>query len=90
MALRADDAVGAANVFTGPLIRTSGPRFDNYKTSDVVQPTTTVGGATVTFTDGNHASFHYITNGAGSAAAVDQTKSITRFLFAAPGGTTCQ
>ncbi len=81
---------GMGNVFTGPLTRTSGPRFDNYKTSDVVQPIPTVGTATVTFTDGNHASFHYVTNGAGSLPVVDQTKSITRFLFAATGATTCQ
>ncbi len=44
---------GAGNVFTGPITRTSGPRFDNYKASDVVQPIPTVGTATVTFTDGN-------------------------------------
>ena len=82
---------GTSNVFTGPLTRTSGPRFDNYKASDVVQPIPTVGTATVTFTDGNHASFAYTTTGAGGLPAVaNQTKSITRYLFAAPGGTTCQ
>jgi hypothetical protein len=48
---------GAGNVFTGSIFRTPGPRFDNYKTSDVVQPATMVGNATLTFTDGNHASF---------------------------------
>ncbi len=81
---------GTSNVFTGTITRTSGPRFDNYKTSDLVQPATNVGTATVTFTDGNHAMFHYTTSGTGGLPVVDQAKSITRFLFAAPAGTTCQ
>ncbi len=81
---------GTGNVFTGPLTRTSGPRFDNYKTSDVVQPIPAVGTATVTFTDGNHASFHYVTDGTDGLPVADQMKSITRFLFAATGATTCQ
>jgi len=82
---------GTSNVFTGPLTRTSGPRFDNYKASDVVQPIPTVGTATVTFADGNHATFVYTTNGTGGLPVVtNQSKSITRFLFAAPAGTVCQ
>jgi len=81
---------GTSNVFTGPLTRTSGPRFDNYKASDIVQPVPTVGTVTATFTDGNHATFRYATNGTGNLPVVDQAKSITRFLFAAPAGTTCQ
>ncbi len=49
-----------------------------------------VGTATVTFTDGNHASFAYTTTGTGGLPVVtNQSKSITRFLFAAPAGTTC-
>ena len=81
---------GATNVFTGPLTRTSGPRFDNFKASDVVQPVPTVGTATVTFTDGNHANFAYTTDGTGGLPVVtNQSKSITRFLFVAPAGTVC-
>ena len=81
---------GASNVFTGAITRTSGPRFDNYKASDVVQPIPTVGMATVTFTDGNSATFNYTTNGNGSLpAGVNQTKAIVRFPFGA-GGTVCQ
>ena len=78
---------GTTNVFEGPLTRTSGARFDNYKASDVVV-SPAVGTATVTFTDGNHATFAYTTNGTSGLPAVTQAKSITRILYA-PGGTTC-
>ena len=82
---------GTTNVFTGPLKRTSGPRFDNYKASDVVQPIPTVGTATVTFTDGNHATFAYTIDGTdGLPVVTNQSKSITRYLFVGPAGTTCQ
>jgi hypothetical protein len=80
----------STNVFV-PLVgmfRTSGTRFDNFKTSDV-QPTE-VGTVTLTFTDGNHATFHYVTNGKGGLPVVDQTKSITRLQFAPPAATVCQ
>jgi hypothetical protein len=80
---------GTSNVFSGDMHRTAGARFDNYKTTDLVQPATVVGNATVTFADGNNATLHYTTTGAGSLPVVDQTKSITRFLFAPPAGTTC-
>jgi len=82
---------GTSNVFTGPLTRTSGPRFDNYRASDVVQPIPTVGTATASFTDGNHATFAYSTDGTGGLPVVtNQSKSITRYRFAAAAGTTCQ
>jgi hypothetical protein len=81
--------VGLSNVFTGSLLRTSGPRFDEYKTSDLNSPQD-VGMATLTFANGNSATFNYVTNGSGGLPAVNQTKSITRFLFTATGGTVCQ
>jgi hypothetical protein len=81
---------GTSNIFSGPISRTSGPRFDNYKASDVAQPIPTVGSATVTFTDGNSATFNYATSGNGGLpAGVNQTKAIARFPFG-PGGTVCQ
>ena len=40
---------------------------------------TTVGAATLTFTDGNHATFAY------SVSGVAQAKPITRQIFAPPG-----
>ena len=80
---------GSSNVYTGPMTRTSGPRFDNYKPGDVVQPIPTVGTATVTFANGNSATFNYTTNGAGGLpAGVNQTKAIVRYPFG-PGGTVC-
>src|SRR6266496_799813 len=80
---------GATNVYTGSLLRTSGPRFDNYKASDVVMPIPKVGTATLTFANGNNATFNYTTNGNGGLpAGVNQTKSIVRFPITA-GGTLC-
>ena len=78
---------GTANAFTGPLVRTSGQRFDAYAPNYTAQ---TVGTATVTFADGNNGTFAYVTNGSGGVPPANQTKAITRFLFAAPAGTTCQ
>ena len=43
------------------------------------QVETEVGSVTITFTDGNHATFAYTVNG------VAQSKAITRQVFAAPG-----
>ena len=80
--------VGATNAYTGPLLRTSGPRFDAYDTTKVAQ--VQVGTATLTFANGNGATFNYVTNGSGGLPAVNQTKSIVRFPFAATGGTLCQ
>src|SRR4029453_1329001 len=55
--------VGTSNTYTGSLYRTAGPRFDAYvgpPASNII-----VGTATLTFADGNHATFAYSTNGAG-------------------------
>ena len=80
---------GTSNVFKGPITRTSGPRFDNYKFSDLA-PVQTVGAATAAFANGNTATFGYVTTGAGGLPAVSQTKSISRFLFAGTAGTVCR
>ena len=54
-------------------------------------PIPTVGTATASFTDGNHATFAYTTDGTGGLPVVtNQSKSITRYLFAASAGTPCQ
>jgi YVTN family beta-propeller protein len=79
---------GTSNVFSGPITRTSGPRFDNYKFSDLT-PALVVGNATAAFANGNVANFGYVTTGAGSLPAVSQSKSISRFLFAGQAGTVC-
>ncbi len=80
--------VGTTNAYTGALMRTAGPRFDAYKASDL-QPIQTVGTATFTFADGNHATFDYATDGSGGLPAVSQRKPITRVPLAA-GGTVCR
>jgi hypothetical protein len=79
--------VGTSNVYTGSLLRTSGPHFDAYNPTELVS--VAVGTATLTFADGNHAKFDYSTNGTGGLPIVTQTKQITRFPFAATGGTVC-
>jgi serine protease len=80
--------VGASNVYAGPLYRTSGPRFDAYDAAQVLPAQ--VGTASLTFADGNHATFAYTTSGLGGLPATSQAKAITRFPFAATGGTLCQ
>ena len=81
--------VGAANVYTGSLLRTSGPRFDSYHSSDLT-PSQTVGVATLTFADGNDGTFTYTVQLAGMGAPVTQAKPLTRFLFTGSAGTVCQ
>jgi len=80
--------IGSSNYFGGTLTRTSGPRFDNYMAPFGTQD---VGMATVGFTDGNHGTFSWVTNGTGGLPLNNnpQTRTIMRFLFAAQGGTTC-
>jgi hypothetical protein len=80
--------VGAGNVYTGTLYRTSGPRFDAFDTTKVVA--VQVGTATLTFSDGNHAKFDYSTNGTAGLPIANQSKQVTRVPFAASGGTLCQ
>jgi len=73
----------APNVYSGPVSTVSGPAFDSvpFDSSKVVE--TLVGWTTLTFDDGNSATFSYRVNG------VSQTKHLTRQVFRAPG-TVCQ
>ena len=77
---------GAA--YTGTLYRSAGPTYNNYNSSKWVA--TTVGAATLAFADGNHATFGYTTNGQDGLPVANQSKQITRFPFAASGGTLCR
>jgi hypothetical protein len=79
--------VGTSEQFYGPLIRTSGPRFDNYTPPPANQ---TVGSMTVTFTSGDDATFDIRTSAVGGLPAAHTNTAITRFIFDAPGGTVCQ
>ena len=74
----------AAGVYSGQLIRTTGPPFSAVPFNPALVTRTVVGTATFTFANGNAATFAYTVNGVG------QTKQITRQLFAPPAGTVCQ
>ncbi len=73
----------SAHAYSGTLYRTRGPAYDvvPFLPSSVVA--TPVGNGTLTFSDGNAATFAYTVNG------ITQSKSITRQVFRAPG-TVCQ
>ena len=66
-------------LFTGTLIRTSGPRFDAFDPSKVVNEI--VGSATLTFADGNNATFYTVRSP--PCRGFLQIKTITREIFAA-------
>ncbi|HVN33662.1 MAG TPA: S8 family peptidase [Casimicrobiaceae bacterium] len=70
-------------VYTGDLIRTTGPPFGGTYDASLVKRTT-VGTATFTFANGLAGTFSYVLNG------IQQTKQITRYLFSPPAGTLCQ
>ena len=80
------DKVGS-NVYSGTLIRTSGPPFNAVPFNPDAVIRTPVGTATVTFTNGNAATFSYQVND--GIKTVTQTKSITRQIFRPPG-TVCR
>jgi hypothetical protein len=69
--------------YTGELDMTTGPPFSAVPYNPTLVTHTTVGTATVVFTDGNNGTFSYTLNG------VTRTKALTRFVFVWPG-TVCQ
>ena len=69
----------AANTFSGTLYRTTGPPFNAMPFDPAKVVATPVGTATLTFTDGNNATFAYTVNN------VSQVKAITREVFRPPG-----
>jgi hypothetical protein len=77
----------APGVYSGGAATVTGPAFNAVPFPPAGSPggatETTVGTATLTFADGNNATFAYSVNG------VSQTKQITRQVFAEPG-TVCQ
>jgi serine protease len=77
----------SSGIYSGTLYRSSGPTYSAYDASKwSAMP---VGTATFAFADGNHATFGYTTSGQGGLPASNQSKQITRFPFAAAGGTLC-
>ena len=75
-------------VFQGDLLRTTGPPFGGPFDPNNVH-SDTVGTAKLAFFDGNNGTFVYSVKLPGMTTPADQTKSIVRQVFAAPG-TTCQ
>jgi hypothetical protein len=73
----------APGVYSGPLIKTSGPPFSAAPWVPAAVTRTQVGTATVTFANGNAATFTFTVNDGDKATT--QTKSITRQVFRAPG-----
>jgi hypothetical protein len=71
-------------VYSGSLIRTTGPTFGTIPFDSTAVTRTVVGTATFTFTTGNAGTFAYVVNG------VSQSKPIERYLFTPPAGTLCQ
>src|SRR6185369_7250018 len=69
----------APGVYTGDIFATTGPAFNAVPFDPATVVETTNGVVTLTFTDGNNATFAYTVNG------VTQTKQIARQVFAAPG-----
>jgi serine protease len=74
----------APGVYSGDLIRTTGPPFPGVPFDATAVKRTVVGNATFTFANGIAGTFAYVVNG------IAQTKQIARYLFAPPAGTLCQ
>lgn len=73
----------APGIFTGTLLKTSGPSFSAVPFDPNKVMRTEVGPATFAFRDGANATFSY------TVGNVSQVKTITREVFVSPG-TTCQ
>jgi serine protease len=77
----------ATGVYSGTLIKTSGPPFSAVPWDKNAVTRTEAGTATISFANGNAATFAFTVNDGGRTTT--QTKSITRQVFRAPG-TVCQ
>ena len=76
-------AKGVGETFSGALIKTAGPAFNALPFDPNAVTRSTVGTATLSFSDGNSGAFDYTLNG------IMQHKTITRQLFNPPAGTVC-
>lgn len=79
----------APGVYTGKLNRTTGPAFNAVPFLKANVHSTEVGTLTITFANGNSASFQYDVTLNGPASKVTQTKTVTREVWDPPG-TVCQ
>jgi len=73
----------APGVYAGDVFTTAGPPFNAVPFDPATVVETTIGTASLTFSDGNNGTFAYTVNG------VTQNKAITRQVFTDPG-TACQ
>ena len=80
---------GAAGVYTGTLYRTTGPSFGSVPFDPAQVVRTPVGNATLTFGNGDNATFAYSVTLGSPAVTVTQAKQLTRLVFRAPG-TVCR
>lgn len=81
--LSASAAKVGPGVYSGTFFRATGPAFNAVPFDPANVTRTPVGTMTLTFANGNAATFSYTLDG------VTQTKSITRTLFSPPAGTLC-
>ncbi len=77
----------AANTYSGSLVTGTGTPLGT-TWNPALLSAKTVGSGTLTFTDGNHATFSYTVTGV-AASTVTQTKAITREIYGSSGGTVC-
>jgi hypothetical protein len=78
---------GASRVYGGDILRTSGARFDRFDPASVQrQP---VGTATITITDGSHATFAYSLADPALGGPIAQAKMVTRQTFGSGNATVC-
>ena len=70
--------IGQSRIYSGQLVRTSGPAFSAVPFDPTKVKRTVAGTASLTFANGNAATFTYTVNG------TTQTKEITRYLFVPP------
>jgi hypothetical protein len=73
----------SSGTYAGALQRTKGPAFNTVPFNPGLVTRTTVGSATISFSDINNGTFSYTLDG------ISQSKSITRYIYASPK-TLCQ
>jgi hypothetical protein len=72
-------------VFSGTLVRTTGPAFSAAPFNSASVQRTPVGTLNLTFADGNNATFAYTVAFGNPQTTVTQSKQLTRMVFRAPG-----
>ncbi len=79
----------ASGTYRGTLYRTTGPPFDAVPFEPAKVGYTPVGTLTLSFADGNNATFAYTVTLGNPPVSVMQSKQLTRLVFRSPG-TTCR